>query len=67
MLSEIGLIGGLYTFVRLLLLVTAGGGADARPHWECVVLIAAMVVIALLTIDIFLIGTDGLIDSVANQ
>lgn len=66
MLSEIGLIGGLYTFVRLLLLVTAGG-ADARPHWECVVLIAAMVVIALLTIDIFLIGTDGLIDSVANQ
>lgn len=68
MIADIGVIGGIYTFVRLLLMVAPSGDTEVPPlpAWERGVLVVAMVVIALLTVDIFMIGSDWLSESVGQ-
>lgn len=59
MLGDIGIIGGVYTFVRLLLLAFEQVDGETRPPFQIVVLGIAMLVIAFLTVDILLISADS--------
>ena len=57
MLADIGLIGGIYTFVRLLLMFETTPAGERVPTWKVIVIAIAMAAIAILSLDILAQGT----------
>ena len=62
MLADIGLIGGVYTFVRLLLLFETTPAGERVPAWKVIVIGVALLAIGILTLDILLQSTVTLND-----
>ena len=55
--------GGIYTFVRLLLLLAPPAVGERPATWAQVTLGVAMVAIALLSLDVFASGLQGTLDA----
>lgn len=69
MLTDIGVIIGVYAFLRLGLSLDLGFMRNAegrRPAWIAGVVILGMAVIALLTVDILSIGSGWLEEEVGG-
>ena len=64
MIGDIGMIVGIYTFLRLGVYLVPRTEDGGLPQWAKVAAFVGMGAIALLTIDIFSIGTGWLAEEV---
>lgn len=60
MIADIGLIVGLYAIARLLMEAEGVAMGEGGRRWRLVFLVPALLLVALFTLDVFLLGTDWL-------